>query len=329
MRTDLRCASQSADCRARRLAALTNVLRVVQPVRQELAISPNLQGVASAASGFAAARAAGLGGRAATLLAFGTGLGIRTTCAWRHELRRELANSVDGVMVASWLGESPVITGGWAIEPDFGRLVIQECLEIPAPGVVVECGSGTTTLLIARALRERGEGRLFSLESDRGYADRTWRSVRRAGLADWVEPIVAPIEPQRFGARTVPWFSLAALEASIPTETQVDLLIVDGPPLLSAWSRWPAVEVLWPRLRDGAKVLLDDGRRAGERRTAFRWRRDHPELELAWYDTVKGTWRLVKRDDVPTRRGAPGGVLAVRSLLTPHPSGDGRWPKQR
>jgi predicted O-methyltransferase YrrM len=292
-------------------------------------MSPNLQGVASAATGFAAARSAGLGARAASGLAFATGLGIRTACAWRHEIRRDVTNSVDSVMVASWLGESPAITGGWAIEPDFGRLVIQETLQIPAPGVVVECGSGTTTLLIARALRERREGRLFSIESDHGYADRTWRSVRQAGLADWVEPIVAPIEPQHFGARTVPWFSLPAVDASLPTETKVDLLIVDGPPMLSPWSRWPAVEALWPRLRDGASVLLDDGRRAGERRTAFRWRRDHPELELAWYDTVKGTWRLVKRVNAPARRGAPAGVLAARALLTPYPSGDGRWPKQR
>jgi len=308
---------------------LTGLSRAAKPLREELALSPNLQGMTGAATGFVTARAAGLSARAAAGVAVATGLGLRTASAWRHEVRRTVSNSADGVMVAGWLGGTPALIGGWAIEPDFGRLVIQETLMLPRPGVVVECGSGTTTLLIARALRERDGGRLYSVESDQVFADQTWRSVRRAGLEDWVEPIVAPIEAQRFGAETVSWYSLPAIEAALPAEARVDLLVVDGPPMLGALSRWPAVEALWARMGDGAKVLLDDGRRGGERRTAFRWRRDHPELELSFHDTVKGTWRLVKRADGTARRGAPAGVLAARAMLTPHPSGDGRWPKQR
>jgi predicted O-methyltransferase YrrM len=308
---------------------LTGLSRAADAVRRELSVSPNLRGIALGTAGFAGARGAGLGARPAAIMAAATALATRTATAWRYEIQRETRNSGDAAMVAGWLGEAIVTTGGWAIEPDFGRLVVQRALQIRAPGVVVECGSGTTTLLIARALRDRGAGRLFSIENDRGYADRTWRSLQQAGLSDWVHPIVAPIERQRFGSRSVSWFSSSVIEAALPADASIDLLIVDGPPMLEPWSRWPAVEALWPRLSDECSVLLDDGRRPWERRTALAWRHAHPELELAWHDTVKGTWSLRRRAEFPIRRGVAAWMLTARRLLTPHPVGDNRWPEHR
>jgi hypothetical protein len=50
---------------------------------------------------------------------------------------------------------------GWAISPDFGVLLVSEILN-KKPHVVVELGSGVSTLLIAYCLELVGHGRVVS-----------------------------------------------------------------------------------------------------------------------------------------------------------------------
>jgi predicted O-methyltransferase YrrM len=239
-------------------------------------------------------------------------------------LHREIRNSGDAAVVAAWLGASTPPLGAWAIEPDFGRLIAMELADLP--DVVVECGSGATTLLIAALLQRNGRGRLFTLEHDRAYAERVRQQVRAAGLTDVCEVIWAPLTPQSIGDHGVHWYD-AAKVAELPES--IDVVLVDGPPAVAPWARWPALEVLGDRLAPGASVLVDDGRRGDESRTVFRWQAEHSDLELHWHDTVKGTWRLVKSG----ARRSPGRPTSVyrylRRRLNPRPQGHGRWPVQR
>jgi hypothetical protein len=41
------------------------------------------------------------------------------------------------------------------------------------PGLVVECGSGSSTVIVARCLRERGRGRGVALAQDPVFAEHT------------------------------------------------------------------------------------------------------------------------------------------------------------
>ena len=50
--------------------------------------------------------------------------------------------------------------------------------------VVVECGSGLSTILIARRLRELGAGNVHSLEHDEGFAEACRRQLERESLSD-------------------------------------------------------------------------------------------------------------------------------------------------
>jgi predicted O-methyltransferase YrrM len=299
----------------------------LREVRTEARFSPTCRGVAAAICGAALFRASRWDWRKAASLGVASGIAQGALLRAEHRLHREIRNSGDAAAVALWLGSSTPPLGGWAIEPDFGRLIAIELAD--SPDVVVECGSGATTLLVANLLQRNGRGRLFTLEHDRAYAARISQQVQAAGLANVCEVIWAPLTPQSFGGQRVHWYD-AAKVADLPEN--IDVVLVDGPPAGAPWARWPALETLGDRLTPGASVLVDDGRRREELRTVFRWQAEHDDLELHWHDTVKGTWRLVKSDGTGSPRRAvflSRYLRYVRRRLNPRPQGYGRWPVER
>ncbi len=279
----------------------------------------------------------GLAGAGASALALAGGArfrpaiaaGAAVAAASRGALRgaagigREIQNSADAAVIAGVLGEHTPPLGGWAIEPDFGVLVLEASRR--RPDVVVECGSGITTLLVAATLRANGAGHLYSLEHDAIFAEETERRLAAAELEEWVTVLLAPLRAQPVAHRQLPWYA-AETVATLPP--RVDVLVVDGPPDLVPLARWPALELLEPRLPAGSVVLLDDGRRPHERRTAMAWRRSHPDFDLYWLDTVKGTWRLERRGPRPGGAGTER-LRHLRRTLNPRPAGRGRWPVGR
>ena len=167
------------------------------------------------------------------------------------------------------------INTGWQLSAQGLHEVVRRVL-IDKPTLVVECGSGASTLWIARALRQVGRGRLVSLENSAEWVEAVTTMVRREGL-DNVEVRHAPIEETQVGAEVRPWYAARA----IADLTGIDLLLVDGPvgkthPL----ARYPAVPLLRSKLSAGATVLLDDYNRRQERETVSRWRAEYPELTL-------------------------------------------------
>jgi predicted O-methyltransferase YrrM len=130
---------------------------------------------------------------------------------------------------------------------------------------VVECGSGVSTVVLARLLRERGAGTLTALEHDAHWAEMVRDLLRREDLDGVARVVDAPLEGDP------PWYAEAALR-ELPAV--VDLLVVDGPPANAAGQgtrRAPALPRLAHRLADGATVVLDDIARAGEREVLDGW----------------------------------------------------------
>lgn len=131
------------------------------------------------------------------------------------------------------------------------------------PAQVVECGSGVSTIVLARLLQQRRTGRLTALEHDEGWAGTVERSLAAEGLGDVASVILAPLEDG--------WYAQAGVDA-LPAA--VDLLIVDGPPADTAAlaeARHPALGRLSGRLAPGALVVLDDIGRGGEQEVLRRW----------------------------------------------------------
>jgi hypothetical protein len=129
----------------------------------------------------------------------------------------------------------------------------------------IECGSGVSTVLIARLLRERDAGGLVSLEHDAHWAEVVDDQLRRESLDPIARVVHAPLDG------TPPWYGGGEL-ADVPDT--VDLLIVDGPPAFDPGHgarRAPALPWFNDRLVRGATVMLDDIDRPGERDVIALW----------------------------------------------------------
>ena len=170
----------------------------------------------------------------------------------------------------------PLELGGWALSaPALERLLAL----VPAGDrLVVECGSGESTIAIARLLRARGRGRLQALEHYPAWASDIRRRLEAERLADRAAVIDAPLMPDPGAEPGCEWYSRAALER---LGEPIDLLLVDGPPSGEPGrerSRYPALPALEARLAPGAAVVLDDAGRPGERWVLERWEADlrHP-----------------------------------------------------
>jgi predicted O-methyltransferase YrrM len=138
---------------------------------------------------------------------------------------------------------------------------------------IVECGSGYSTLVLARRLRTLG-GSLVSLEHEETWATRVRNELAAAGLTEIAHVALAPLEPHPLARDGLGWYARRALR-SLPR--RIDLLLVDGPPAFEpriALSRYPALPALAARLAPDATVVLDDIDRGGERMILEAWERN-------------------------------------------------------
>ncbi|KQW53551.1 hypothetical protein ASC77_04565 [Nocardioides sp. Root1257] len=160
---------------------------------------------------------------------------------------------------------------GWPASPDL-LLLLVDLVDRHRPRLVVECGSGLSTLCLALAMRRFGiEGKVIALEHLEEYAEQTRELLRRHGVDDLAEVRTAPLQRLAVGGLSVEWYARDAWQDL----AGVDLLFVDGPPsAASPHARYPAVPLFAERLTPGAHVVLDDFQRPEERDVVKRWRRE-------------------------------------------------------
>lgn len=166
-------------------------------------------------------------------------------------------------------------TGGKAGSADFLKSLADHVLEAK-PNVVVECGSGLSTLVIARCLQLNGAGHVFSLEHMTRFLEETGAELKRQGLSDWASVLDAPLDSYELSGQAFRWYRTDRLP-----NTPIDLLIVDGPPARTGSSpRYPAGPMLFPRLSPNGAVFIDDAGRPEELAVVERWRAQFPNLSF-------------------------------------------------
>jgi predicted O-methyltransferase YrrM len=185
---------------------------------------------------------------------------------------------------------------GWAASPDLLLRYVGEILT-RRPDLVVECGSGLSTLWAALALESvGGGGRVVALEHDEAYAEQTRATLATHGVAHRAEVRYAPIEQVKVGAQSAPWYRAEVHEDL----KDVDVLFVDGPiGTLGPQARYPAVPLFRDRLTPGAVVILDDADRPEEQDVVRHWVTDWPQLRAETVKLEKGAVLM----HVPERPG--------------------------
>jgi predicted O-methyltransferase YrrM len=146
-------------------------------------------------------------------------------------------------------------TRGWAASPDL-LMVLVDLVITERPSLVVECGSGASTLWLALAMqRFEIDGRIIALEHDPVFAGKTREILARHDVRDLAEIRDAPLESFSLDGQTYSWYARRAWEDL----TGIDLLFVDGPPATTGHrARYPALPLLSGSLSPVATAVLDD-----------------------------------------------------------------------
>lgn len=206
----------------------------------------------------------------------------------------------------SWLQRRLTIKGqlpplrGWAASPDV-LLRLHSHIMASQPNIVVECGSGASTLVIADALRQNGKGKLISLEHIDFYGAQTLATLQAENLEKYVDLRVGDLEvwdgkhlnPAN-AEKTSKWYP----EKLLLGIESVDLLWVDGPPGATClFSRFPALPAFAKQLTANAEVWMDDTIRQEEKDICQSWAQDYA-FDLKYFSLEKGLGVLIKKANI-------------------------------
>jgi predicted O-methyltransferase YrrM len=168
-------------------------------------------------------------------------------------------------------------TRSWAASPDL-LLTIADLVRTRKPRLVVELGSGVSTLIVAKA----GARKVISIDNSAEFAEKT-RDMLKAHKVRGVEVRVAPLKAHASG---VDWYDTAKLKDL----AKIDMLIIDGPPgSKNPDARKPALKELLAKLSPNVVVVIDDVNRTGERQLAEAFAKALPRHTLSILNHEKGT----------------------------------------
>jgi predicted O-methyltransferase YrrM len=168
------------------------------------------------------------------------------------------------------------------------------------PKVIVELGSGSSTLVCAYVLQSLGDGRIYSFDHESDYGQQTRERLQEHGLQEFASVNIAPLRQVSVGNESRIWYDL-----NVENLPPIDLLIVDGPPYSTAsLARYPALPRFWPRLAPGAVIVVDDANRPDERAMVARWLSEFPGLHAESIPHEKGTVII-------TRKSRPESALSA------------------
>jgi predicted O-methyltransferase YrrM len=232
-----------------------------------------------------------LGSPAAGQFLFGCGLlglVLLESSQLRGAIRENRRLHYAQVQIRPLMGKVPLDLSGWAADPLLIHNAVRLLVDL-RPGLVVECGSGTSTVVMARCIQELGNGRIISLDHDPDYARRTTELLRLNGLDDMATVITAPLSDREVNGQLLRWYGQ---EYEPQLDKPIDMLVVDGPPGSSGpLARYPAVPLLRSRLAPECWILLDDGDRPDEQAIARLWAQEL-HATLSYLDGGRGGWLL-------------------------------------
>jgi predicted O-methyltransferase YrrM len=174
---------------------------------------------------------------------------------------------------------------GWAVSPDFTRILMKYIFDMK-PGLVVELGSGVSTIITGYCLKMNGKGKLISLEHEENYYRDSLKNIKAHGLEGFVELYYAPLKQYPLDKELYSWYDLS----KVPIDKPVDIITVDGPPgTIQKESRYPAFPLMISYLNHKAIILVDDYIREDEKEMVKKWLSNTQLEQVDIFNTEKGT----------------------------------------
>jgi predicted O-methyltransferase YrrM len=175
------------------------------------------------------------------------------------------------------------VAENWSAAEDFLLLLRDFCLT-HKPKTIVECSSGTSSLVLARCCQLSQHGHVYSLENGEAFADQTRQQLDEFSLSGYCDVIHAPLINHSVNDESFQWYDLKNLSVAV-----VDLLVIDGPPgFIQKHSRYPALPLLNQRLAKNCVIFLDDAAREDEREVVKRWLKMYPQFQAEYIANERG-----------------------------------------
>jgi hypothetical protein len=240
------------------------------------------------------------------------------------QITNQIANSTKQLeahhALQALIGEVAAPLHGWPISPDFALQLVR-LIRDNDYHVIVEFGSGTSTLLSLRAIELFGRNlfpcdqslrRLLTFEHLEAFHLQTNKLVSACANRSLLDLRLSPLAPWADATGNYSYYSdttdIAELVYFLSHSVQKPLkllVVIDGPPGATCpWARYPAV----PIVLDAASgidisidFLLDDLNRTDEKEMALAWEKQFQRFGLPY-----------RRVDFPFEKG--GLLLCTQSL---------------
>ena len=182
---------------------------------------------------------------------------------------------------------------GWACSPDLLKYLMDTVLN-KKPRTIVEAGCGVSTIILGYALKLIGEGKLFSFEHKKEYADQIRENISEHDLDNFITIIDGPLIEYNISEKSWLWYDIN----SLGTTFSIDMLFIDGPPRsIQELSRYPALNILGSRLSENSIIILDDGNRNDEREIIKKWQKEYSHLSALYLKFEKGAFVIFNKNN--------------------------------
>ena len=219
-----------------------------------------------------------------------------------EEFERRIINRIDRVsknalkQIESYIGLQNYLNDktlppdfhGWPLSPDIALFLVQK-IEMNHYDLIIEFGSGTSTVMMAKAIKmnaDHHEMKLVTFEHHQKFYDLTSRSLTGQSLEKYVDLTYAPLKEFAYGDEKYIYYSCGNKMAELAKAGEYSkiLVLVDGPPGSTCpLARFPALPYLLEFFPAQAiDLVLDDFGRKEEKKIVEKWEELLREKEIAF-----------------------------------------------
>jgi predicted O-methyltransferase YrrM len=172
----------------------------------------------------------------------------------------------------------------WTASPELIARIYY-LIKMYRPEVIVELGSGASTICCGYFVEKLGSGTVVSMDHDDNFTKLTRINVHNHELDNFVTVHHSPLINYELDGIKSAWYDISVLDGI----GSIDMLIIDGPPeKTQPFARYPALPLLYPRLSKNAVIILDDASRQEEQEIVKRWTDLFGDLEPEFIPSEKG-----------------------------------------